>query len=99
MTDFGADESFAKAAAKMKEHYNITVPVSAMRTITEKHAEAMKAIPLETSVPLENGHDCIIAETDGTMIPIVDSSRRDGKNNEDKRKTPSLVLQGTRNMF
>ena len=86
MTDFGADESFAKAAAKMKEHYNLTVPVSAMRTITEKHAEAMKAIPLETSISLENGHDCIIAETDGTMIPIVDCSGKDGKNYEDKRK-------------
>jgi len=39
MTDFGADDSFEKATEKMKEHYGIVVPVSAMRTITEKHAK------------------------------------------------------------
>jgi len=86
MTDFGADDSFAKAATKMEEHYGIVVPVSAMRTVTEKHAETMKSIPLNTNIPSENGKDCIIAETDGTMIPIVDCSPKDGKNNEDKRK-------------
>ncbi len=86
MTDFGADDSFAKASAKMEEHYGIIVPVSAMRTITEKHAEAIKALPLETTIPMRNGNDYIIAETDGTMIPIVDCSPKDDKNNEDNRK-------------
>jgi len=86
MTDFGADDSFAKAVTKMKEHYGIIVPVSAMRTITEKHAEAIKSIPLKTNISSENGKDCIIAETDGTMIPIVDCSPTDDKNNEDNRK-------------
>jgi hypothetical protein len=86
MADFGADDSFARAATKMEEHYGIVVPYSAMRTITEKHAEAMKTIPLTTNIPSGNGKDCIIAETDGTMIPIVDCSPKDDKNNEDKRK-------------
>lgn len=86
MTDFGADDSFAKASAKMEEHYGIIVPVSAMRTITERHAEVIKTIPLKTTLPLLDGKDCIIAETDGTMIPIVDCSKKVGKNNEDNRK-------------
>jgi hypothetical protein len=86
MTDFGADESFAKAATKMEEHYGIIVPDSAMRTITEKHAAAIKTIPLKTNTPLGNGKDCIIAETDGTMIPIVDCGKKPGKTNEDNRK-------------
>jgi len=86
MTDFGADDSFAKAAAKMEEHYNIVVPVSSMRTITEKHAQAMKALPLETNFPSKGGSDYIIAEADGTMIPIVDCDKKPGKSNEDNRK-------------
>jgi len=86
MTDFGADDSFAKASVKMEEHYGIIVPVSAMRTITEKHAEAIKTIPIETTLPEHDGKDCIIAETDGTMIPIVDCSKKSGKNNKDNRK-------------
>lgn len=87
MTDFGADDSFAKASAKMEEHYGITVPVSAIRTTTENHAESIKkTIRLETTIPLKDGNDCIIAETDGTMIPIVDCNRKTTKINEDSRK-------------
>ena len=34
MTDFGADDAFAGAAAKLKEHYGIEVAVSAVRGFT-----------------------------------------------------------------
>jgi len=34
MTDFGADDAFAGAAAKLKEHYGIEVAVSAVRGST-----------------------------------------------------------------
>jgi hypothetical protein len=90
MTDFGADDSFAKAAAKMEEHYGITVPAGAMRTITEKHAEAIKSIPLDTGVSAQNGNDYIIGETDGTMIPTVDCGGTTDKNNEDSRKNRTV---------
>lgn len=90
MTDFGADDSFAKAVAKMEEHYGITVPASAMRRITEKHAEAIKTIPLDTGISAQNGNDYIIGETDGTMIPIVDCSKTTDKNNEDSRKNRTV---------
>ncbi|MCD6274086.1 MAG: hypothetical protein J7K30_14880 [Deltaproteobacteria bacterium] len=86
MTDFGADDSFAKASAKMEEHYGIIVPISAIRTITEKHAENMKTKPVKTEIQLDVGSDCIIGETDGTMIPIVDCSHKGSKNNQDNRK-------------
>ena len=43
MTDFGADEPFAAAAAKVREHYGIDVPVGAVRAITEQHGAAMVA--------------------------------------------------------
>ncbi len=87
MTDFGSDDSFKKASKKMKEHYGIIIPVSAMRTITENHAEIIKTtIPIETGIPSKKGEKCIIAETDGTMIPIVEFSKKGGKSNEDNRK-------------
>lgn len=71
----------------MKEHYGIIVPVSAMRTITENHAEIIKTTtPIKTDIPLIKGQNCIIAETDGTMIPIVECSKKGNKSNEDNRK-------------
>lgn len=87
MTDFGADDSFEKATEKMKEHYGIIVPVSAMRTITEKHAKIIKTtMPIKTEIPLIKGENCIIAETDGTMIPIVDCSKKGIQSHDDNRK-------------
>jgi hypothetical protein len=43
MTDFGAHEAFAGAAAKLKEHYGIVVPVSAVRGITEEQGATVLA--------------------------------------------------------
>ena len=41
MTDFGADESFEKAVGKLKEHYGVEVPVSAVREVILQHAVQM----------------------------------------------------------
>ena len=41
ITDFGADDSFAKSAQKIKEHYAITIGESTIRKVTLLHAEAM----------------------------------------------------------
>src|SRR3989449_7619085 len=41
ITDFGADEPFMGAAAKLREHYGIEIPVSTVRTVTEQHGAAM----------------------------------------------------------
>ncbi len=38
VTDFGADLSFEKTATKIKEHYNVCVPVPSVRVIVEKSA-------------------------------------------------------------
>jgi hypothetical protein len=43
LTDFGADDAFARAAAKLKEHYGIEVAVSAIRGFTEEHGAAMRS--------------------------------------------------------
>ena len=90
MTDFGADESFPKACEKMEEHYGITIPVSSMRSITEAHAQEIKDNEqLETDIPDNRGVEYVIAEMDGTMIPIVDTFEKTDEQGKaiDKRKT------------
>ena len=88
MTDFGADESFAKASKKIKEHYGIEIPKSRVRTVTENHAQAIRRQEnLKTQTPEYNGVDRLIAEMDGTMIPIVDIADETDAKGIDRRKT------------
>ncbi len=67
LTDFGADETFAAAAAKVKEHYGLEVNSEQVRRICLVHAERI-ATRVETK-PLttlaSRGPDWIVAEADG----------------------------------
>lgn len=86
MTDFGAETSFASASAKIKEHYGIEIPISSVGSITANHASIMrKSIDsMNVSNKAFSSAEHIIAETDGSMVPIVLINRDvDG----DKRKT------------
>ena len=90
ITDFGADKSFSKACEKLKEHYGIVIPVSAIRNITEAHGEMIKeSEQLQTDIPDEAGVACLITEVDGTMVPIVETYvKRDEEGKLiDKRET------------
>lgn len=85
MTDFGADHSFGRVPEKLKEHYGITLAVSTVRNITETHARHVHKKRLRERIedyPSVTGRDCVIAETDGSMVPIVVTD----KNAEDRRK-------------
>ncbi len=91
MTDFGADESFGEAAKKIKEHYGIEVPISATRTVTQAHGEAMLREEPESELG-KQGARLVIAGMDGSMVPIV-SIKTDEKGREikgDKRKQREL---------
>jgi len=84
LTDFGADDPFAKVAIKMKEHYGIDVPVSSGRTATLKHAarcgqELLPALP-------RGKEEVLIGEVDGSMVPIVEYPDREA-NDLRKKKT------------
>ncbi len=70
--DFGSDNAFALVNQKLKEHYGITVPLSAARSITEFHAEQISLIA-EMVKPNGPEVDTVIAECDGSMIPIVET--------------------------
>ena len=71
LTDFGADEPFANVPDKLQEPYGIRVPCHAARTITERHAKKIHEMECIKDVFPKQGKECIIAETDGSMIPIV----------------------------
>ena len=92
MVDFGADEAFAGAAKKLKEHYGIEAPVSAMRSITENHGECMREqTPLQTELPNRPGVPQLIAEMDGSMIPKVEiAALPEGGAKVDRRKTRTV---------
>ena len=89
MTDFGADEAFARAAAKLKEHYGIAVPVSAVRGFTEEHGATMWAQEKRKSAwPDRPGVPVLIVEMDGSMLPVVEVAEPGpGEVLRDRRKT------------
>jgi Uncharacterised protein family (UPF0236) len=97
MTDFGADMAFGQVPAKLKEHYGIEVPVSAVRHMTEAQARAIHAQEqFQTSLPAQ-GVAWVIAETDGSMIPIVDTAAPEtGAAEGDRRKTRQVRWQEAR---
>jgi len=72
ITDFGADDSFANSAQKIKEHYAITISESTLRQITLTHAEAMNKQQKSDDLSLSTtGCAVQVAQIDGCMIPIM----------------------------
>lgn len=94
ITDFGSDESFEHATKKLEEHYGISISRSSARNTTLKHASTMskqkKAIHRLYQKPSKSS--VIIAEADGTMIPIVHTT----EGQTDRRKNKTLVWQESR---
>src|SRR2546429_5047270 len=91
MTDFGAENAFAGAAAKLKEHYGIEVPVSAVRVVTEEHGAAMLAQEKQKSDWPESGGvagvPLLIAENGGSIMAVVEKGESGaGESPPDSRK-------------
>ncbi len=72
ISDFGADDAFGVVNKKLKEHYSITVPIGAARRITEYHAEQISLMK-DLIKPAGPNADLVIGESDGSMIPIVET--------------------------
>lgn len=76
MTDFGCEQSFAKASGRVKEHYGFEIGPTAVRLTTLVHARRARTHlggSYEKPFRLlpEKGEEQIIAEADGTMICTV----------------------------
>jgi hypothetical protein len=68
LTDFGAEVSFGRAAARVQEHYGIAVPVEAVRQHTLRHGKAIAGLnPTPPKVPAQT----LITQMDSSMIPVM----------------------------
>ena len=76
----------------MLEHYGINIPITSSQKITEGHAKSIKDMEeLHRDIPDKAGAERLVCETDGTMIPIVDTFERSEEGKPvDKRKTRSV---------
>jgi len=88
LADFGAEASFARAAERVKEHYRIDVPDSAVRKQTLDHGRKMSGLALEHQGPLPRQ---IITEMDGSMVPVMQPGK-----GPDRRKGKTLLWREAR---
>lgn len=99
IVDFGADVSFHEAQGKLKEHYGLEVPLSSIQSIVENHAKNIFEFIEADKRKLSGGNaKQLIAEMDGSMIPIVDTLMpSEGK--PDSRRCRTLRWQEARLCF
>jgi Uncharacterised protein family (UPF0236) len=96
LTDFGADEAFGPAAAKVGEHYGVEVNAERVRQVSLSHAGriAARAVVAPRTTLAVRGPDWIVAEADGTMLPMVDTSA--APPGADRRKHREVFWQEAR---
>ena len=87
--DFGAEESFARAAQRVREHYGIEVSLWRVRTATLEHARACAATAQAGLAPAAA---TLITQMDGSMIPAV----RTKSGPLDKRSTRQVYWREAR---
>ena len=67
--------AFGRIPGKLKEHHGIDVPISSAQAITQSHAQiAYETQVLEHEIPSQPGVRQLIAEMDGTLLPIVETT-------------------------
>jgi hypothetical protein len=81
LVDFGAEESFARAAQRVREHYGLDVAAEAVRQQTLRHGAHLSALKLP---PPKRAATTLVTQLDGSLIPIVvapttGADRRRGK--------------------
>jgi hypothetical protein len=77
IVDFAADQPFAQARMKLKEHYGVEIGQSTIQRISFAHAEAIfeegrKGVDFSQE---PGSSKPIVVETDGGMVPVVEPSR------------------------
>lgn len=68
LVDFGAEESFARAAQRVREHYGLDVNAEAVRQQTLTHGAQISTLK---PTPPKRAPHTLITQLDGSMIPIV----------------------------
>jgi hypothetical protein len=68
LVDFGAEESFARAAQRVREHYGLEVAAEQVRQQTLQHGAQISALSVP---PPQRAARTLVTQLDGSMIPIV----------------------------
>lgn len=89
LTDFGSEESFARAAARVQEHYGIEVGAGVVRACTLKHGRSILKVAEKMQLPAAAA---IITQIDGSLIPVVENASEA----EDRRKQKKLFWREVR---
>ena len=81
LVDFGAEESFARAVQRVREHYGVDAAVGRLRRHTLAHGAQMSALVVP---PPKDAAAVLVTQMDGSLIPIVTprahgADRRKGK--------------------
>jgi hypothetical protein len=100
LVDFGVEKSFVRAVERVREHYGIEVPASAVRELTEAHGarmlEQQERERLRELGP-EPGVELLITEMDGSQVPLVETGvNTAGERFEDRRLGRRLHWQEAR---
>lgn len=89
VVDFGAEDSFARASERLWRHHGVRLCASSVRKITLEHARGIEASQRASggqgALP-RKGAEVIIAEIDGTMLPVVETSKTKGRSARKNRR-------------
>jgi hypothetical protein len=88
LADFGAEASFSRAAERVKEHYRIDIPDSAVSKQTLDHGRKMSGLTLKHKGPAPRQ---MITEMDGSMVPVMQPGK-----GPDARKGKTLLWREAR---
>ena len=94
LVDFAADVSFDRTGEKLLEHYGVALSASTIRVITQRHAATLleQQQQLIDQLGPEAGLPQVLTQTDGSMVPLVESSPKAA----DKRKPKRLFWSEAR---
>lgn len=87
LVDFAADVSFDRASEKLLEHYGVELSTSTIRRLTQRHGARLLDQQQQLLAPLgpEAGLPQLLTETDGSMVPLVESSEKARDRRKQKR--------------
>jgi hypothetical protein len=90
LVDFGAEQSFARAAQSVREHYGLKVSFWRVRSATLEHARACAAVVVQATPG--QAASTLITQMDGSMIPVVKTT----SGSPDRRTTRKVYWREAR---
>jgi len=87
LVDFASDVSFDRSGEKLLEHYGVELAASTIRAITQRIGDSLldQQQQLIDQLGPEAGLPQLLTQTDGSMVPLVESSQKAADRRKQKR--------------